>query len=83
MYATFHLLEKHSYLMTCRAYVLTGVGLDLMRLLGWVSLHDAHHYRGILRIFFCSWYFGVWILGLLQAEFCMCMFIGMSVHICM
>jgi len=28
---------------------LTGVGLDLMHLLGWVSIHDTHHHMGFLR----------------------------------
>jgi hypothetical protein len=45
--------------MTCLAYVLTGVGLDLMHLLGWVSLHDTHHRMGFLRKNFGSWYFWV------------------------
>ena len=56
MYATLYLLEinKHSYLMTCHAYMLTGVGLDLMHLLGWVSMHDTHHHMGFLRKKFCS-----------------------------
>ena len=59
MYATLYLLEinKHSYLMTCHAYMLTGVGLDLMHLLGWVSMHDTHHHMGFLRKKICSWYF--------------------------
>jgi len=43
--------------MTCHAYMLTGVGLDLMHLLGWVSMHDTHHHMGFLRKKFCSWYF--------------------------
>ena len=68
MYATLYLLEinKHSYLMTCHAYMLTGVGLDLMHLLGWVSIHDTHHHMGFLRKNFVIMIFGVWIFGLLQ-----------------
>ena len=70
MYATLYLLEinKHSYLMTCHAYMLTGVGLDLMHLLGWVSIHDTHHHMGFLRKKFCSWYFwcmDFWVVTLL------------------
>jgi hypothetical protein len=44
--------------MTCLAYVLTGVGLDLMHLLGWVSLHDTHHRMGFLRKFLVVGIFG-------------------------
>ena len=63
MYATLYLLEinKHSCLMTCHAYMLTGVGLDLMHLLGWVSIHDTHHHMGFLRKKFVVVIFGVWI----------------------
>ena len=47
--------------MTCHAYVLTWVGLDLMHLLGWVSIHDTHHHMGFLRKNFVVVIFGVWI----------------------
>ena len=68
MYAILYLLEinKHSCLMTCHAYMLTGVGLDLMPLLGWVSIHDTHHHMGFLRKNFVVVIFGVWIFGLLH-----------------
>ena len=51
MYATLYLLEinKHRYLMTCHAYMLTEVRLNLMHLLGWVSIHGTHHHMGSLR----------------------------------
>ena len=49
--------------MTCHAYMLTGVGLDLMHLLGWVSMHDTHHHMGVLEKKICSWYF--WVYGFL------------------
>jgi len=32
--------------MTCHAHVL---GLDLMHLLGWVSIHDTHHHMGVFE----------------------------------
>ena len=52
--------------MTCYAYVMTWVGLLLMQLLGWVSIHDTHHHMGFLRKNFVVGIFGVWISGLLQ-----------------
>ena len=52
--------------MTCYAYVMTWVGLLLMQLLGWVSIHDTHHHMGFLRNFFVVGIFGVWISGLLH-----------------
>ena len=52
--------------MTCHAYMLTGVGLDLMHLLGWVSMHDTHHHMGFLRKKIVVGIFGVWIFGLLH-----------------
>ena len=52
--------------MTCYAYVMTWVGLLLIQLLGWVSIHDTHHHMGFLRKFFVVGIFGVWISGLLQ-----------------
>ena len=42
--------------MTCYAYVMTWVGLLLMQLLGWVSIHDTHHHMGFF-LKNCSWYF--------------------------
>ena len=47
--------------MTCHAYMLTGVGLDLMHLLGWVSIHDNHHHMGFLRKKIVVVIFSVWI----------------------
>ena len=38
--------------------MLTGVGLDLMHLLGWVSMHDTHHHMGFLRKKFVVGIFG-------------------------
>jgi hypothetical protein len=38
--------------MTCHAYVLTGVGLDLMHLIGWVSIHDTYHHMEVFENFF-------------------------------
>jgi hypothetical protein len=37
--------------MTCHAYVLTRVGLDLMHLIGWVSIDNTHHHMEVLRKF--------------------------------
>ena len=53
--------------MTCYAYVMTWVGLLLIQLLGWVSIHDTHHHMGFLRKNFVVGIFGVWISGLLQS----------------
>ena len=52
--------------MTCHAYMLTWVGLDLMHFLGWVTIHDTHHHMGVLRKFFVVGIFSVWIFGLLH-----------------
>jgi hypothetical protein len=52
MYASLYLLEFLNNLspqMTCHAYVLPRVGLDLMHLLGWVTIHDTQHHMGVLR----------------------------------
>ena len=49
--------------MTCHAYMLTGVGLDLMHLLGWVSMHDTHHHMGVFKKNFVVGIFSVWFLG--------------------
>ena len=53
--------------MTCHAYMLTGVGLDLMHLLGWVSIHDTHHHMRFLRKNFVVVIFGVWIFWVVTA----------------
>ena len=55
--------------MPCLCVVL--VGLDLMHLLGWVSIHDTHHHMGVLeKKKIVVGIFGVWIFGLLQLEPC-------------
>ena len=42
--------------MPCLCVVL--VGLDLMHLLGWVSIQDTHHHMGVLRKNFVVGIFG-------------------------
>ena len=51
----------HAMLMCC-----LGLGLDLMHLLGWVSIHDTHQHMGVFRKNFVVGIFSVWTFGLLQ-----------------
>ena len=56
--------------MTCHAMLrcCLGLGLDLMHLLGWVSIHDTHQHMEVLKKNFVVVIFGVWIFGLLHAQ---------------
>jgi len=53
----------HAMLLCC-----LGLGLDLMHLLGWVSIHDTHQHMEVLKKNFVVVIFGVWIFGLLHAQ---------------
>ena len=42
-----------------------GLGLDLMHLLGWVSIHDTHQHMEALKKKFCSydfWCVDFWVV---------------------